>query len=71
MAARLPDRHLFAFVVLSSDNIYARPFFVLLTLSQLEQRILGKRIQFQMNLAKEPPGQKFEAYGMWPETMLE
>ena len=71
LAARLPERHLFAFVVLSSENVFARPFFVLLTLAQLERRILGKRIQFQINLAKEPPEEEYEAYGIWPETTLE
>jgi hypothetical protein len=66
LAARLPGHHLFAFVVLSPVNVYGRPFFVLLTLAQLEKRILGKRIQFQINLTKVKPDEPFEAYGMWP-----
>jgi hypothetical protein len=70
LAARLPDRHLFAFVVLNSLNVYERPFFVLLTLAQLERRILGKRIQFQINLATQSPSEAYEAYGIWPDDEL-
>ena len=66
LAARLPEQHLFAFVVLSAVNVYERPFFVLLTLAQL-QRILGKRIQFQINLTKEKPEREFESFGVWPD----
>ena len=49
-AERLGDRFLFAFVILSNDNEYERPFAVLLTLSQLESRTKTKRVQYQVNL---------------------
>jgi hypothetical protein len=62
LAAALGDRFLFAFVVLSSDNDYRRPFFVLLTLEQLERRTRTKRIQYQVNLRSDT-----EAVGLEPE----
>jgi hypothetical protein len=53
LAAALGDRYLFAFVVLSSENDYGRPFFVLLTLEELEKRTRTKRIQYQINLRSD------------------
>jgi hypothetical protein len=50
LAARLGDRYLFAFVVLSLVNKFGSEFFVLLTHDELEQRTRTKRIQFQVNL---------------------
>jgi hypothetical protein len=50
LAAKLGDRFRFAFVVLNSANIYGKPFGVLLTLSELEERTRSKRIQYQVNL---------------------
>ena len=50
LAEKLGDRFRFAFVVLNSDNIYNKPFAVLLTLVELEQRTRTKRIQYQVNL---------------------
>lgn len=50
LAEKLGDRFRFAFVVLNSDNIYNKPFAVLLTLAELEQRTRTKRIQYQVNL---------------------
>lgn len=52
LAARLHGRYVFAFVVLNDGNKYGRPFFVLLTLAQLEQRIRSKRTQFQVTLGR-------------------
>lgn len=53
LAASLGERYLFAFVVLSSENEYGQPFFVLLTLDELERRTRTKRIQFQVNLRSD------------------
>ena len=50
LAAKLGDKFRFAFVILSSDNIYNKPFAVLLTLQELELRTRSKRIQYQVNL---------------------
>lgn len=50
LAAKLGDKFRFAFVVLNSKNIYQKPFAVLLTLTELEQRTRNKRIQYQVNL---------------------
>jgi hypothetical protein len=49
MAEHLGDRYLFAFVVLSSDNEFGRPFARLLTLNELRERTKPWRIQFQVN----------------------
>jgi hypothetical protein len=62
LAASLPERYLFAFVVLSSDNDYGQPFFVLLTLEELERRTRTKRIQFQVNLRSDT-----DSAGLSPE----
>jgi hypothetical protein len=53
MAKALGDRYLFAFVVLNSENDYGRPFFVLLTLEQVEARTRVRRVQFQVNLRSD------------------
>ena len=50
LAAKLGDKFRFAFVVLNSNNIYNKPFAVLLTLKELEIRTRSKRIQYQVNL---------------------
>ena len=50
LAAKLGDRFRFAFVVLNSENIYGKPFGVLLTLKELERRTRSKRVQYQVNL---------------------
>jgi hypothetical protein len=52
MAHALGDRYLFAFTVLNSDNDYGRPFVVLLTLEQVEQRTSAKRLQYQVNVRR-------------------
>lgn len=49
LAAKLGDRYKFAFVVLSPKN-NGPPFFVLLTLAEVDKRTKTKRIQFQVNL---------------------
>jgi len=58
LAAKLGDKFRFAFVVLNSANAYGKPFAVLLTLKELEQRTRNKRIQYQVNLwnAKDAQG---------------
>ena len=50
LAKKLGEKFRFAFVVLNSDNIYGRPFGVLLTLNEVERRTRTKRIQYQVNL---------------------
>jgi hypothetical protein len=50
LAEKLGDRFRFAFVVLNSDNIFGKPFAVLLSLNELEVRTRSKRIQYQVNL---------------------
>ena len=58
LAAKLGDKFRFAFVVLNSANTYGKPFAVLLTLQELENRTRAKRIQYQVNLwnAKDAKG---------------
>ncbi len=50
IARLLGERYKFAFVVLSENNAYGEPFFVTLTLNELEKRIRTKRVQYQINL---------------------
>lgn len=49
MARVLGDKYLFAFVVLSDENIHGRPFAVLLTLPEVEERTAKARVQYQVN----------------------
>lgn len=49
LAEALGDRLRYAFVVLNNRNRFARPFFVLLTKEQVDQRTRTKRVQFQVN----------------------
>jgi len=66
MAAALGDRYLFAFVVLSSANDYGRPFVVLLSLEQVEQRTRAKRKQFQVNFRADTASGAFEGLVLGP-----
>jgi hypothetical protein len=54
MAEALHDKYLFAFVVLSSENDYGRPFAVLLSLAEVDARTRSKRVQFQVNFRQRP-----------------
>ena len=49
MAEALGAKYKFAFVVLNSDNDYGKPFAVLLTLAELQERTRNPRVQFQVN----------------------
>ena len=64
LAERLPERYLFAFVVLDETSSQGRSFVVLLTLAQLEAQILRRRVQFQVDLKRvfESP---LESSGTW------
>jgi hypothetical protein len=53
MARALGDKYVFAFVVLNSDNVHSRPFFILLTLNEVERRTRAKRIQYQVNFRSD------------------
>ena len=53
MARALGDKYVFAFVVLNSDNFHNRPFFILLTLDEVERRTRAKRIQYQVNFRSD------------------
>jgi hypothetical protein len=53
MAEALHDKYLFAFVVLSSENDYGRPFAVLLSLAEVDARTRSKRVQFQVDFRSD------------------
>ena len=55
MAKALKANYVFAFVVLNNDNDYGRPFFVLLTLEQLQARTRTSRVQYQINFRSNMP----------------
>lgn len=55
MAKALKERYAFAFVVLNDANDFGRPFFVLLTLEQLQARTRSSRIQYQINFRSDMP----------------
>jgi hypothetical protein len=49
MAEELGSRYCFAFVVLNETNVFGKPFAVLLTLEEVEQRTRARRVQYQVN----------------------
>lgn len=49
MATALGEKYRFAFVVLTDENEYGRPFAVLLDLAELERRTRPWRVQYQVN----------------------
>lgn len=49
MATALGEKYRFAFVVLTHENEYGRPFAVLLALDELERRTRPWRVQYQVN----------------------
>jgi hypothetical protein len=49
MAQALGSRYCFAFVVLNDTNVFGKPFAVLLTLEEVEQRTRSRRVQYQVN----------------------
>ena len=53
MAEALGAKYVFAFVVLNSDNIRNRPFFILLTLEEVERRTRARRVQYQVNFRSD------------------
>jgi len=53
MARILGERYLFAFIVLTSANEYARPFAALLTLDEVEKRTRSRRTQYQVNFRSD------------------
>jgi len=57
MARALGDKYLFAFVVLNDVNVYGKPFAVLLTLDEVEEKTASRRIQYQVNFRTsiDPP----------------
>ena len=55
MAKAFKSKYVFAFVVINETNDYGRPFFVLLTLEQLQARTRTSRIQYQINFRSDMP----------------
>jgi hypothetical protein len=53
LARALGAHYLFVFVILNSSNEYGRPFFVPLTLAQVENRTRARRIQYQVNFRSD------------------
>lgn len=55
LAKAAAGRYRYAFVVLSSANDYGRPFYVLLTLEEVEARTQSKRLQYQVSFKRDTP----------------
>jgi hypothetical protein len=53
LAQALPQRFRWGFVVLSADNTYGRPFYVLLTPADVEERVLRARVQYQIDFRRD------------------
>ena len=66
LARALGDRHRYAFVVMNSDNDYERPFFVLLTLADVEEKTRSKRLQYQVNFRTDMQPTGYAQEGPFP-----
>lgn len=64
LAEKLGDRYRFAFVVLNSDNVFDKPFAVLLSLEELKPRIRSDRVQRQINLFGNKSGKTYTRSGI-------
>lgn len=72
LARHLPDRYRYAFVVLSSDNEYGSPFFVLLWPKEVDASIQVKRLQYQVNFRSDmtrEPNSSVGPFMLTPELL--
>jgi hypothetical protein len=53
LARAAHGRYRYAFIVDNSDNDYGRPFYVLLTLEEVEEKTASKRLQYQVSFRRE------------------
>ncbi len=53
LARAAGNRYLYAFVGLNGDNEYGQPFYVLLTLDEVERRTQSKRLQYQVSFRRD------------------
>lgn len=64
LAEKLGDRYRFAFVVLNDNNVFGKPFAVLLSLEELKPRIRSDRVQRQINLHGERTAMSYNSKGL-------
>ena len=69
LARAAGNRYWYAFIVLSAENEYGHPFYVLLPLEEVERRTQSKRLQYQVSFRtdSEPSG---EPASVVPEALL-
>ena len=53
LARAAGDRYWYAFIVLNGDNDYGHPFYVLLSLDEVERRTQSKRLQYQVSFRRD------------------
>lgn len=70
LARALGDKHRYAFVVMNTENDYERPFFVLLTLADVEAKTRSKRIQYQVNFRTDMEPAAYAQEGPFPAVDL-
>jgi hypothetical protein len=70
LARTLGDRFVFAFVVLNNDNVFGAPFFVLLTIDELNARTKNRRVQFQVNLRTDTQADVTSRFGFGPAGLV-
>lgn len=66
LSAALGDRVRWAFVVLSEDNDYGKPFFTLLTFDEVRARTRTRRVQFQVNFRSDMTDKPAPEAGPFP-----
>jgi hypothetical protein len=70
LARAAQGRYRYAFVVDNEDNDYGKPFYVLLTLEEVEQRTQSKRLQYQVSFKRDMTPDPARSHSTIPAALL-
>lgn len=70
LARAAKGRYLYAFVVLSTDNDYGHPFYVLVTPDAVDKRTQSKRLQYQVQFKRDFVASPDEQPNLIPPELL-
>ena len=70
LARSAAGRYCYAFVVLNDDNDYGQPFYVLLSLEEVERRTQSKRLQYQVSFRRDLEPRPDQPPSTIPDALL-
>ena len=70
LARAAGGRYCYAFVVLNRENDYGRPFYVLLSLEEVERRTQLKRLQYQVSFRRDLEPRPDQPPSTIPDALL-